>query len=129
MKNPTPKILLVESDSLMREIIGRKIKNAGLEYSGLDEIGKDFVEQVVAVVPDLISLGMLFPGEIDGLEALKMIKSDPRTSKIPVFFLTNYNNAENISKAKSLGAVNYLITSDLAPDGVVEIYTKYLAGN
>jgi len=53
--------------------------------------------------PELILLDLGLP-KIDGLEVLRQIKSDPRTSKIPVIVLTASTSGRDLATCKRLGA-------------------------
>ena len=57
--------------------------------------------------PDLILLDIMMPG-IDGYEVCSRLKSDPRTSKIPVMFLTTKGETENEKRGLNMGAVDYI---------------------
>jgi len=57
--------------------------------------------------PDLILLDIMMP-EIDGYTVCKQLKSDNKTSDIPVFFTTALNTEEDETKGLSLGAVDYI---------------------
>ena len=56
---------------------------------------------------DLILLDVMMP-EIDGFETCRRLKSDPRTSAIPVIFLTARALPEDEALGRELGAVDYL---------------------
>lgn len=57
--------------------------------------------------PDLILLDIMMP-DLDGYEVCRRLKSDPRTSKIPIIFLTTLGETENEKKGFELGAVDYI---------------------
>jgi putative two-component system response regulator len=59
------------------------------------------------IIPDLILLDIEMP-ELNGYEALKRIKADPRFADIPVIFLTG--NSDELSELEGfeLGAVDYI---------------------
>jgi len=59
------------------------------------------------VIPDLILLDIEMP-EINGYEAIKKLKSDPRYSDIPVIFLTSKDDDESEMEGFDLGAVDYV---------------------
>lgn len=123
------KILMVESDDFLRDLMEKKFEKNGLDFVGLKDFPDNFIEQVVEMKPDLISLSMLFPGKKTGIDMLETLKSDGRTSSIPVFILTNFPEKKFIEKAKSLGAIQWLITAEHTPADVIEIYSKYLEQN
>jgi CheY-like chemotaxis protein len=58
--------------------------------------------------PQLILLDLGLP-KIDGLEVLRRIKADPRTSNIPVIVLTVSSRYRDIAASKRLGADAYIV--------------------
>ncbi|HTI08628.1 MAG TPA: response regulator [Puia sp.] len=70
--------------------------------------GKYANEQVNYKVPKIILLDIQMPG-ISGMEVLKSIKSDDRTSAIPVIILTSSNQHPNIQVCYDLGANSYIV--------------------
>ncbi len=59
-------------------------------------------------IPDLILLDIDMP-DTDGYETIKALKSDFKTTDIPVIFLTAHSNSENELRGITLGAVDYII--------------------
>ena len=57
---------------------------------------------------DLILLDIMMP-EMNGFETCIKLKEDPKTSKIPIIFLTAKNSQDDIKKAFDLGAVDYIL--------------------
>ena len=60
------------------------------------------------LIPDLILLDVEMP-DMGGHEVLAQLKSNPRTSHVPVIFLTALNSEETEIKGLSMGAVDYII--------------------
>jgi CheY-like chemotaxis protein/DNA-binding XRE family transcriptional regulator len=58
--------------------------------------------------PQLILLDLNLP-KIDGLEVLRRIKNDPRTSNIPVIVLTASTKDRDLQASKQLGADAYIV--------------------
>jgi len=58
-------------------------------------------------IPDLILLDVNMP-EMDGYEAIKILKSKIKTREIPVIFLTAYTESESELTALSLGAIDFI---------------------
>jgi cyclic di-GMP phosphodiesterase len=57
--------------------------------------------------PDLVLLDIMMPG-LDGYQVCSQLKSDPRTSKIPVIFLTAMGESQDEKKGLGMGAVDYI---------------------
>jgi len=66
------------------------------------------IQLAVKTKPDLILLDIMMP-ELDGYDVCKRLKNRPETSNIPVIFLTNKTETENIVKGLSCGSVDYII--------------------
>lgn len=58
--------------------------------------------------PDLILLDIMMPG-MDGYEICRRLKGDPRTSAIPVIFVTAKSEVEDETQGLELGAVDYIV--------------------
>jgi len=57
--------------------------------------------------PQLILLDLSLP-KVSGLEVLRLIKADPRTSKMPVVVLTASTNSADMAECRRLGAVTFI---------------------
>jgi putative two-component system response regulator len=60
------------------------------------------------ITPDLILLDINMP-EIDGFEALALIKNNARLKSVPVIFLTGQNDAETEIRGFEMGALDFII--------------------
>ena len=118
------KILLVEDDQGMRQLYQSVLSRAGFKVV-LAENGKLGVEAAKSEKPDLILMDIMMP-EMNGVEALKMIKSDKQLSKTPVIMLTNVasGSLETAKETLNLGALSYIIKSDTEPKKLVELVNK-----
>jgi putative two-component system response regulator len=68
---------------------------------------------------DLILMDIMMP-EKDGFEACKILKTDKKTSDIPLIFLSGRDSNEDIQKAYEVGGVDYI----LKPFIDIELKTK-----
>ncbi|MDR2036086.1 MAG: response regulator [Coriobacteriales bacterium] len=59
------------------------------------------------ITPDLILLDIEMP-EMDGFEALKILKATPAYANIPVIFVTNMSDSSNEAYGIELGAVDFI---------------------
>jgi DNA-binding response OmpR family regulator len=70
------------------------------------------------VKPDLILLDVNMP-DIDGFNAIQMLKSDSRYACIPVVFLTGKNDKDSVFKGLNLGAAAY-VSKPFSTEALVE---------
>jgi putative two-component system response regulator len=66
------------------------------------------------VIPDMILLDIEMP-EMDGYEAIKLLKGDPKSWEIPVIFLTAKTDMGSELEGLSLGATDYITKPFSAP--------------
>jgi len=132
MKEPI-NILLVEDNPLDVEMIQETFKliesKNRLFLTKDGEEALDFIyhrgkyqDTSLAPVPDLILLDIRMP-KVDGLEVLKVIKSDENLKKIPVLVLTISDRDADIRKAYEYGANSYIV-KPIEFSGFVNILTK-----
>jgi len=67
-----------------------------------------YADQPRESAPKVILLDLKLP-KIDGLEVLQRIKSDPRTSTIPVVVLTSSREERDVYRSYELGVNSYLV--------------------
>jgi DNA-binding response OmpR family regulator len=112
------KILLVEDEKSLSEMYQTKLTKEGLEVFAVDN-GENVAPIAAEKSVDLILLDIILP-KVDGFAALKELKENAKTKKIPVIMLTNLGQDEDIKKGKELGAEMYLVKSNLTPTQVVD---------
>jgi len=99
------KILLVEDNEMNRDMLSRRLMRKGFDVEmALD--GQQGVDMAKSLSPDLILMDLSLP-VLDGWEATKAIKGDPKTENIPVIALTAHAMAGDREKALEAGANEY----------------------
>lgn len=112
------KILVVEDDKFLRELIVQKLLKEG--YVTAEAIdGEEGLKKIKEEKPDMVLLDIILPG-IDGFEVLKRAKEDEETKDIPVIILSNLGQQEDIDKGVELGAKDYLVKAEFTPGEIVE---------
>ncbi len=112
-----PKILVVEDDKFLREMITRKLDKEGYEvFEAVD--GEKGEEKIKEEKPDIVLLDLILPG-IDGFEVLERVKKDPSTEGIPVIILSNLGQKSEVERGLKLGAVDFLIKAHFTPAEIV----------
>ena len=112
------KILLIEDDKFLRELIIQKLGREGYEVAEAPE-GEAGLAKVKEEKPDLVLLDLILPG-IDGFEVLSRMKKDPAFSSIPVIILSNLGQRDDVQKGIDLGAEDYLIKAHFTPGEIIE---------
>ena len=112
------KVLIVEDDKFLRELISRKLKEEGFDIvEAID--GEEGIKKLKEENPDLVLLDLILPG-IDGFEVLSKAKEDSKTSSIPIIILSNLGQREEVEKGLKLGAIDYLIKAHFTPGEIIE---------
>jgi DNA-binding response OmpR family regulator len=112
------KILIIEDDKFLRELIARKLIAENYEIvEAID--GEEGLKKIKEEKPDLVLLDLILPG-IDGFEVLSKIKEDPALSSIPVIILSNLGQREDVERGLKLGAVDYLVKAHFTPNEIIE---------
>ena len=112
------KIVLVEDDQFLGGLIASKLTKVGFGVIRAFT-GEEGLRKVKAERPELILLDILLPG-LSGFDVLARIKEDPQIMEIPVIMLTNLGQREDVAKATSLGAQDYIIKAHFTPGEITE---------
>lgn len=111
------KIAIIEDDPVINQMYRMKFEAAGFRVEVADN-GTRGVAMVAAFHPDIILLDIGMP-EMQGDEALAIIRKDPASKDTPVIILTNLGEEEAPKTLRSLGIHSYIVKADLTPRQVV----------
>ena len=115
-----PRILIVDDSSVMRKIVERSLRQAGLEIGDVVEAGNG-VEALVAVREgafDLILSDINMPA-MDGIEFLRQLSTVEGAKGTPVVMVTTEGSESRVVEALSIGAKGY-IRKPFTPDQIKE---------
>ncbi len=119
------KVLIIEDDRLLREMLFRKLEKEGYEvFSVMD--GSEAFEKTKEIKPDVILLDLILPGS-NGFEILENVKKEPEFKDTPVIVLSNLGQKSEIDKGLELGAVDYLVKAHFTPIEVAEKVKKFIS--
>lgn len=85
--------------------------------------GQAALTAVNTVLPDLILLDINMPG-MGGYEVCELLKSDPKTSPIPVIFLSAGNDVQDKVKGFEVGGIDYITKPFYLEEVLVRIQTQ-----
>lgn len=105
------RILVVDDEQGLVNLIRRRAERAGLEVSEANTIAGGFAV-ATTIAPDLILVDVHLP-DGDGFALLGQLKADPRTAHIPVVFWSGSDPSVGPLDAHKAGAVAYLEKGDL----------------
>lgn len=106
------KMIFLVDDNLANLTIGKAALIANYNVITIPSAEK-LLSLLQKIIPDLILLDVEMP-EMNGYEAIKIIKARPETANIPVIFLTAKTDADSELEGLSLGAIDY-ITKPFSP--------------
>jgi response regulator NasT len=98
------RIVVAEDESLIRMDIVETLKGQGFEVVGEAGDGLKAIELATELRPDLIVMDIKMP-DLDGLSAAEQIAK----LRIPVVFLTAFNQQELVARASEVGAMAFLV--------------------
>ncbi|MDD3102329.1 MAG: response regulator [Patescibacteria group bacterium] len=124
MTETIKKILIAEDEPDMRGILASMIESAGYNVVQAED-GERALNLAIKEKPDLILLDLSMP-KMNGFEVLEKLKYDPVGSTIPVVILSNLGQDKEVVKGKSLGAVDYLIKSNVHLTDILDKISKYI---
>ena len=112
--------LIIDDSSVMRKIVERSLRQAGLELSEVKEAGNG--AEALAVLAnnsvELILCDINMP-VMDGLEFVQKLKSVESAKGVPVVMITTEGGESHVVQALSAGARGY-IRKPFTPDQVKE---------
>jgi putative two-component system response regulator len=100
------KILLVDDEEANLRLLTQWLIPLGYDIE-LAANGEEAVQKAAAVRPDLIILDIMMP-VMDGYEACRTIKADPKTMTIPIIMVTALNETKSKLKGLSVSANDFL---------------------
>jgi DNA-binding response OmpR family regulator len=112
------KIAIIEDDAVISQMYRMKFEADGFDVQ-LANNGKRGVALVENFLPDLILMDLQMP-EMDGTEALSIIRKKDWGKNIPVIILTNLGQEESPKEIKNLGIHSYIVKAELTPRQVVQ---------
>jgi CheY-like chemotaxis protein len=95
------RILLVEDNELNRDMLSQRLARRGYEVLGAASASEGLTA-AESELPDVVLMDLTLPG-MDGLEATRRLKANPRTGRIPVIALTGWAAQEDRDRAMAAG--------------------------
>lgn len=100
------RVLLVDDNQVTSELVREYLELHGFKVSVAFN-GREAVESVTVVNPDIVLMDIQMP-EMDGLEAMRLIRAGPAPKSLPVIALTALANPVHLQQCLDAGANEYL---------------------
>ncbi|HEV2305955.1 MAG TPA: response regulator transcription factor [Candidatus Acidoferrales bacterium] len=110
--NPEPRILIVEDDKDIVELVRYNLESEGYQTSACGD-GVAGLAQIRKSPPDLLILDLMLP-KLSGLEICKEIRRDERLNRLPILMLTARSDEADRIVGLELGADDY-VTKPFSP--------------
>jgi two-component system, cell cycle response regulator DivK len=114
-----PLVLVVDDFQDNREMFAEFLSLSGFRVAEAST-GREAIDRGFELLPDVILMDLSLP-ELDGWEATRQLKNDPRTSHIPIVALTGHALADHSREAREAGCDAFLTKPCLPEVLVVEI--------
>jgi PAS domain S-box-containing protein len=100
------RILVVDDEKIITMHLEELLTNMGYDVVATASNGAEAIQRAQNLIPDLILMDIIMPGEMSGIEAAKEIKEE---LEIPVIFLTAFADDKIIEKAKVSEPFSYIV--------------------
>jgi len=119
--------LIVDDSSVMRKIVERSLRQAGLDLMVVHEAGSgtEGLDLLRAKAVDLILTDINMPS-MDGLEFLRQIRAQNLAPGVPVVMITTESSEEHVKQAIMAGAQGYIrkpFTAEQVKERVLPLLT------
>lgn len=124
MSTHKPKILLVEDDQALATAYQTRLEAEGFDVYHCND-GEAALSDTIKYHPDLILLDVMMP-RISGFDVLDILHNTPETGGIKVIMITALSQESDQARARSLGADDYLVKSQVVIADVVKCIKYHL---
>ena len=101
------KIMIVDDCNTTRKLLGHYLRSRGYAVV-FAENGLDALEKLANQNVDLVMTDLNMP-YMDGIELIRVLRSDTELSQIPILMITTENDDREREKAISCGANGYMV--------------------
>lgn len=99
------KVLIVEDDLILNLLYESYLERLGFDTVGELVYGKTAIDKVRELDPDLVLMDISLEGDIDGIDAMKEIRT---FSEVPVIYITGNTDPYHVKRAEETDYLAYL---------------------
>ncbi len=117
MEKKDIKILIIEDDTMLNKIYQTKLGILGYQMVAAYD-GEEGLKKIETENPAIVLLDLMLPKK-NGFEILEAVKQNPKLNRIPIILLSNLGQEDDIQRGLGLGAVDFLVKSDVKLETVI----------
>lgn len=125
MSNQKVKVAIIEDDIAIVQMYRTKFENEGYEVATAPD-GIAGLELIETFDPDIILLDLMMPN-MNGLDMLGRLRSQPNGRDAKVVVLTNMGDTETATKVYKMAADDYIVKAEMTPKQVADRVRALLA--
>lgn len=99
-------VLITEDDAVSARFLKETLKKLNYNVVEIAQTAEESISKAIKYNPDIVIMDINLPGEIDGIEATKRIRT---TLKIPVIYLTGAADTDTLERALKTEPNGYLL--------------------
>ena len=116
--------MIIEDDKFLLSLILEKFVQLGFDAEVAAD-GEDGLNKIVNNKYDLVLLDMILP-KMDGFKILEEVKKNQSLKNLPIIVASNLYDKNDIDRAISLGAADYIIKAYNSPENIVDRVKAFL---
>lgn len=117
------RVLVVDDDEMMREILGATLETGGFE-ARFAANAEQAVEMLVGERMSLVLMDLMMPG-LDGIAATREIRALPNYKSVPIIVVSGHGNRDSVRSSRLVGA-NDFVVKPVDQDRLLEKVRRYL---
>ncbi len=119
------RILLVEDEPIIRELVRTMLEEQGVEVTCIGD-GALAVKKARELRPSLVLLDIVLPG-MDGITACRFLRAEPFMENVPIYMLTARVKASDHDASRRAGADGHIEKPFKGPE-LMALVQKLRAG-
>jgi CheY-like chemotaxis protein len=100
------KILIVEDDTVLQQVIEWRLNSLGYAVCGKATCAEEAFSKVKIAQPDAVLMDIHLEGRMDGIDTAQAIK---KMYDLPVIFLTAYSTKDEIERVRAVPPDGYIL--------------------
>jgi len=125
MATTKTKVAIIEDDMAIVQMYRTKFETEGYDVATAED-GASGLELNDSFSPDIILLDLMMPN-MNGLDMLQRLRSQPNGREAKVVVLTNMGDTETATKVYKMAADDYIVKAEMTPKQVAERVKVLLA--